>query len=161
MVEHDLTVLDYLSDCICCFYGKPGSHGAATLPFSVKEGINIFLDGYVPTEKFRFRGESLTLKVSRILLLLTCSVWATEMPIPMKCTYSSQVADTPQESAEEIETYATHRYPTMTKSYENFRLKVVEGEFTDSQIIVMLGENGTGKSTFLQMLVHLYSFVYF
>lgn len=43
----------------------------------------------------------------------------------------------------------------MTKTRGNFRLKIVEGEFTDSQIIVMLGENGTGKTTFLQMLVHL------
>ena len=43
----------------------------------------------------------------------------------------------------------------MTKTLGNFMLKVVEGEYTDSQIIVLLGENGAGKSTFLQMLVHL------
>lgn len=67
-----------------------------------------------------------------------------------------QVAETPQESAEEIETYARYRYPTMTKTQGNFKLKVVEGEFTDSQIIVMLGENGTGKTTFIRMLVYLF-----
>lgn len=33
-----------------------------------------------------------------------------------------------------------------------FRLDVEEGEFTDSEIIVMLGENGTGKTTFIRML---------
>lgn len=43
----------------------------------------------------------------------------------------------------------------MTKTQGNFRLRVIEGEFTDSQIIVMLGENGTGKTTFIRMLVHL------
>lgn len=42
----------------------------------------------------------------------------------------------------------------MTKTQGNFRLRVVEGEFTDSQIIVMLGENGTGKTTFIRMLVN-------
>ena len=41
----------------------------------------------------------------------------------------------------------------MTKTQGGFKLKVIEGEFTDSQIIVMLGENGTGKTTFIRMLV--------
>lgn len=34
----------------------------------------------------------------------------------------------------------------------NFRLTVEEGDFTDSEILVMLGENGTGKTTFIRML---------
>ncbi len=62
MVEHDLAVLDYLSDFICCLYGKPGAYGVVTLPFSVREGINIFLAGFVPTENLRFREEALTFK---------------------------------------------------------------------------------------------------
>lgn len=62
-MEHDLSVLDYLSDFICCLYGKPGAYGVVTLPFSVREGINIFLAGFVPTENLRFRDESLTFKV--------------------------------------------------------------------------------------------------
>ena len=41
----------------------------------------------------------------------------------------------------------------MTKTQGNFKLRVIEGEFTDSQIVVMLGENGTGKTTFIRMLV--------
>ena len=41
----------------------------------------------------------------------------------------------------------------MTKTQGGFRLAVKDGEFTDSQIIVMLGENGTGKTTFIRMLV--------
>uniref|UniRef100_T1GMV0 ABC transporter domain-containing protein n=1 Tax=Megaselia scalaris TaxID=36166 RepID=T1GMV0_MEGSC len=63
VVEHDLSVLDYLSDFICCLYGVPGCYGVVTMPFSVREGINIFLDGFVPTENMRFRTESLSFKL--------------------------------------------------------------------------------------------------
>lgn len=119
-------MLDYLSDFICCLYGKPGAYGAwhavlrlgcrvlcgmgyrsparacmqlstapppapigplltsyvsqsvpnrtagvVTLPFSVREGINIFLAGFVPTENLRFRDEALTFKAS-LLVHICC-----------------------------------------------------------------------------------------
>jgi ATP-binding cassette subfamily E protein 1 len=35
-VEHDLSILDYISDYICCFYGQPGSYGVVTMPMSVR-----------------------------------------------------------------------------------------------------------------------------
>lgn len=38
VVEHDLSVLDYLSDFICCLYGVPSAYGVVTMPFSVREG---------------------------------------------------------------------------------------------------------------------------
>lgn len=34
----------------------------------------------------------------------------------------------------------------------DFHLEIKAGEFSDSEIIVMLGENGTGKTTFIRML---------
>lgn len=43
VVEHDLSTLDYLSDFVCVFYGVPGVYGVVTMPYSVREGINIFL----------------------------------------------------------------------------------------------------------------------
>ena len=43
VVEHDLSVLDYLSDFICCLYGLPGAYGVVTMPFSVREGIFFIL----------------------------------------------------------------------------------------------------------------------
>jgi ATP-binding cassette subfamily E protein 1 len=33
------------------------------MPYSVREGINIFLAGFIPTENMRFRDEELTFKV--------------------------------------------------------------------------------------------------
>ena len=41
-VEHDLSVLDYLSDFVCCLYGKPSVYGVVTLPHSVREGKTAF-----------------------------------------------------------------------------------------------------------------------
>jgi ATP-binding cassette, sub-family E, member 1 len=62
-VEHDLSILDYLSDFISVLYGEPGVYGVVTMPYSVREGINIFLAGFIPTENMRFRDEELTFKV--------------------------------------------------------------------------------------------------
>ena len=42
VVEHDLSVLDYLSDFICVLYGMPSAYGVVTLPFSVREGMLLF-----------------------------------------------------------------------------------------------------------------------
>jgi ATP-binding cassette subfamily E protein 1 len=42
-VEHDLSVLDYLSDFICVLYGVPSMYGVVTLPFSVREGVSFNL----------------------------------------------------------------------------------------------------------------------
>lgn len=123
VVEHDLSVLDYLSDYICCLYGVPGAYGVVTMPFSVREGINIFLDGFVPTENLRFREASLVFKVA-------------------------ETAD----KEEEIKRMRRYKYPSMSKQLKDFKLKIDGGEFTDSEIIVMLGENGTGKTTFIRML---------
>jgi ATP-binding cassette, sub-family E, member 1 len=46
-------VLDYLSDYICCLYGTASAYGVVTMPFSVREGINVFLAGFIPTENLR------------------------------------------------------------------------------------------------------------
>lgn len=121
-VEHDLSLLDYLSDYVCALYGIPGAYGVVTMPFSVREGINIFLDGFVPTENLRFRETSLSFKVSE---------QATEEVVSQGLQYN---------------------YPDMTKSMGNFKLTIEAGTFNDSEIVVMLGENGTGKTTFIRML---------
>ena len=64
VVEHDLAVLDYLSDYVSVLYGQAGGYGVVTMPFSVRVGINAFLAGYIPTENLRFRDDALTFKVS-------------------------------------------------------------------------------------------------
>lgn len=122
VVEHDLSVLDYLSDFICVLYGRAAVYGVVTLPQSVREGINIFLDGNIPTENLRFRDEALTFRIA--------------------------------EAGEEFlsDKARGFDYPAMEKTLGNFHLKIEAGSFTDSEIVVMMGENGTGKTTFCRML---------
>ena len=40
----------------------------------------------------------------------------------------------------------------MEKKLGEFSLTVQQGTFADSEIIVLLGQNGTGKTTFIRML---------
>jgi len=122
VVEHDLSVLDYLSYFICVLYGRPAVYGVVTLPSSVREGINIFLDGNIPTENLRFREESLTFRIAE--------------------AGEDYMAD----KARGFE------YPAMKKTLGSFNLTIESGSFTESEIIVMMGENGTGKTTFCKML---------
>jgi len=125
-VEHDLSVLDYLSDFVCVLWGKPGAYGVVTMPFSVREGINIFLAGFVPTENLRFRDVELTFKVAE--------------------SYEIKLAQ---------DRKGAHHYPRMSKTLGAFKLNVEPGSFNTSEIIVMLGQNGTGKTTFIRMLAGL------
>ena len=43
-------------------------------------------------------------------------------------------------------------YPSMTKTMGDFKLNVKGGEFMNSEVIILLGENGTGKTTLVRML---------
>jgi ATP-binding cassette subfamily E protein 1 len=59
IAEHDLAILDYLSDQICLFYGEPGVYGVVSNVHGVRTGINIYLQGYLPDENVRFRDEAI------------------------------------------------------------------------------------------------------
>ena len=80
------------------------------------------MDGFIPTENLRFRETVLTFKVSE------------------------------KSDDEEIKKLYNYQYPEMSKNLGDFVLQVKGGSFTDSEIIVLLGENGTGKTTLIRML---------
>ena len=64
VVEHDLTLLDFLSDYIEVLYGEPAAYGIVSGVMSTKVGINVFLDGYLPNENVRFRDKKFTFDAS-------------------------------------------------------------------------------------------------
>jgi ATP-binding cassette subfamily E protein 1 len=59
VAEHDLAIIDYLSDQICIFYGQPGVYGVVSHVHGVRTGINIYLQGYIPDENMLFRREAI------------------------------------------------------------------------------------------------------
>ena len=183
VVEHDLSVLDYLSDYICCLYGKPGAYGIISLPFTCGEGINVYLDGKIPTDNLRFRKEPLDFKFSsdksELIQLESKNKEKNKkenenIKSKSKKNESSDVDKSSEHSersersehsevGKDIETdvddneiisTAIH-YPELTKKFEGFEMRISAGMIFTSQITCLLGENGTGKTTFIKLLCGL------
>jgi len=63
VAEHDLAVLDYLSEDVFLIYGEPDVYGIVSNIHGVREGINIFINGYIPDENVRFRDSPIVFHV--------------------------------------------------------------------------------------------------
>ncbi|OIR58956.1 MAG: ATP-binding cassette sub-family E member 1 [Amphiamblys sp. WSBS2006] len=124
VVEHDLCVLDYLSDYASLLYGVPGAYGVVSFPYGIREAINYFLAGKIPTDNVRFREDEIVFRMG-------------------------QGGDANAGNRKMFE------YGAMTKVFDEFTLSVEPGHFSESEIVVLLGENGMGKTTFIQMLAGL------
>jgi ATP-binding cassette, sub-family E, member 1 len=66
IVEHDMSLLDYLSDNVFIIYGEPGAYGIVSTLQSTKIGINNFLEGFIPTENVRFRDRAYKFDISSV-----------------------------------------------------------------------------------------------
>lgn len=119
--DHDLTVLDYVSDIIFIFYGEPSVYGIVSGPYGVREGINTYLEGYASLDNVRFRNYRITFQ-----------------------TLSPE--------REELQSGEPMCWPSMIKTYEGFRLTVMDGCIFPGNVIGIVGENGIGKSTFIKLL---------
>lgn len=149
VVEHDLAVLDYMSDYVQCLYGSSGAYGVVTGRLGVRNGINQFLAGYINASNMRFRDYELTFKVNPSEF----QVVDDDVGEEKKSTGGSE--DGPKRMG-------VLRYPKMQQVRQRkdedgnvkskFVLNVEAGSFRDGECIALLGENGTGKTTFMEML---------
>lgn len=122
VVEHDLTLLDYLSDNVHVLYGEPGAYGIASSLRSTKIGINNFLDGYLPNENVRFREKSYKFDKTSSIQDLIMDVAVTSYSNLTKSFHSS------------------------------FNLTVASGSLRKGEIIGLVGANALGKTTFMKMI---------
>lgn len=55
VIEHDLAVMDFISELAYLMYGSEGAYGIVSQPRVVRIAINVYLDGYLREENIRFR----------------------------------------------------------------------------------------------------------
>lgn len=122
VVEHDLTLLDFLSDYIDVLYGEPAAYGIVSKVLSTKVGINVFLDGYLPNENVRFRDK--------------------------KFTFDSSATTTEnfQVGSEIIS------YPLLEKRFPAFSVTIEPGKVSKGEVLGIMGANALGKTTFMKMI---------
>ena len=122
VVEHDLTLLDFLSDFIEVLYGEPAAYGIVSNVLSTKVGINVFLDGYLPTENVRFRDKKFSFDVS------------------------SSSTDEFQVGSEIVS------YPKLEKKFPAFSVTIDPGRVRKGEILGIMGANALGKTTMMKMI---------
>ena len=124
VVEHDLTLLDFLSDYIEVLYGEPTAYGIVSNILSTKIGINVFLDGYLPNENVRFRDKKFSMDVSS----------------------SSTETDIFQEGSEVV------KYPRLEKNFDSFSVAIEPGRVRKGEVLGIMGANALGKTTMMKMI---------
>jgi len=55
VVDHDLTVIDYLVDYVYIFFGEEGAYGAVSGLKAARTGINEYLEGFLRAENLKIR----------------------------------------------------------------------------------------------------------
>lgn len=65
VVEHDLLILDYLTDYLNIFFGGQGAFGIVSGIKSSKVGVNAYLDGFLKEENMRIRDKSLSFNFTK------------------------------------------------------------------------------------------------
>jgi ATP-binding cassette subfamily E protein 1 len=64
VVEHDLLLLDYLTDMVNIFYGQQGAYGIISEVRASKRAINTYLSGYLREDNVRFRDKPIVFDFS-------------------------------------------------------------------------------------------------
>ena len=126
LVEHDLSILDYISDFICLMYGEPTAFGVISTSTSTSRAINMFFDGYIPVDNVKFRKDSYTFNKNL------------RVDVNIDIDKSNRFIE----------------YPNGNVKFNNFNLDINTGKISESSITVLLGQNGCGKTTFLNYLAN-------
>ncbi len=67
VVEHDLIILDYIADLVHLMYGKEDAYGIVSGVKPVRNGINVYLSGYIKEENVRFRDSKIKFEEKSVI----------------------------------------------------------------------------------------------
>lgn len=59
VIEHDLIILDHMTDLVQIMYGKQTAWGTVSQPRTTRVGINVYLSGFMKEENIRFRDKEI------------------------------------------------------------------------------------------------------
>ena len=124
VIDHDMSMLDYIVDDLHIVYGVPTAYGIVSNTLTTSEGLNQYTMGFIKSQNVRFREQEYKLKTSDYTIeKLPCE----------KITYIN--------------------YKSAVVKYPNYKLTIPENKLNlSTNIILMLGANGTGKTTFINWL---------
>jgi ATP-binding cassette subfamily E protein 1 len=123
IVDHDLATLDFLADRVHIFYGVPAVYGIVSKPYSVRVGINTFLDGYIKEDNVRFREEPIS--------FLDASMSAKSVSLEVLVSLSNIKKSFGKNA---------------------FRLEVSYGDVRTKEALAVLGANALGKTTLAKIM---------
>lgn len=126
VIEHDLAILDYVSDEVSILYGHPNAYGIVSRPMGTAVAINSYFEGFIQSENMRFR--------------------TTEFD----CFSINSSESTNFKTNSNVSNYEGD-----IVIYDKYELTISGGSFpTDGSISVIMGKNGTGKTTFVNKIAN-------
>lgn len=117
-VEHDLCILDSMTDNTLCLYGETNCYGVITSIQSTRNAINSYLDGYFKAENMKFRDEPVS--------------------------FHKYLIENNNSNNQILFEYADFEI-----KYEKFNLNAKGSKINSAEITLLIGENGTGKTSYI------------
>jgi len=124
VIEHDMSMLDFIVDDMYIIYGKPSCYGVVSNVLTPLEGLNMYMAGFIKSQNLRFREEEYNLTINDYII-----------------------------EKQTLESKHYYEYVGSIINYNTFQLTISSNKLDlNTNIIVIVGENGTGKTTFINYL---------
>jgi ATP-binding cassette, sub-family E, member 1 len=175
LVEHDLCLFDYISDYVVSLYGEKGAYGIISSVSGTFHGINNYLEGWLPAENIKFREKPIKFKTVSLKDEITDRTEFKYNGCTFSYIKSNSDNDTKINTDNDMKMNIDNDMKMNTDTEKDvmtditndsidideidkkksFELKIDAGTFSTSEITLLIGENGVGKTTMIKILAGL------